>query len=114
MSAAARALLATTERLAACLAEDAAVETLAAAFRQRERAFDVLREATLARGGRPEPGSRDLLAQVAELDRAMTAAGGALLAAIAGERQALARRRTAVGAHAAREREAPRLVTLRA
>ena len=106
-------LLAATEALQESIAREAAPAELVAAFARREIAFDAIREAVAA-GGHPNAANRACLARVRALDAAMIEAGRARAAATRDERQELLRRRTAIQAHALREREQPRFVAVRA
>jgi len=109
---AALALLDVTEGLAECIMDDAEAELLASAFERRDVAYQAL--CSVADGSAPSPAARAALERVHQLDEAMMAAGTSLLEALRGERRGLSRRRSAVQAHAGREREEPRLLTLKA
>lgn len=110
---AALVLLEVTEGLAECLMEEAGAEALAAAYERRDAAYRSLCAAA-ADGTAASPAGRAALARVQQLDEAMMAAGSALIEALRGERRGLSRRRSAAQAHAGREREEPRLLTLKA
>lgn len=110
---AATALRVATEELTEELAAEAAPERLAAAQDRRDSAF--LRLRALASGGESlgDSGRREL-ALVRELDAELIGLASVLSQAVQGERRAVARRRRAIRAHAQREREAPRALTVKA
>ena len=58
--------------------------------------------------------TRAVVLRVGELDEAIIGAGRSLIGALHGERLDLLRRRSAIQAHAARERGEARLVTVKA
>lgn len=109
---AALVLLEVTEGLAECVMEEAEAEALEAAYERRDAAYQALCAA--ADGTVASPAARAALARVQQLDEAMMSAGSALVEALRGERRGLSRRRSAAQAHAGREREEPRLLTLKA
>ena len=107
------ALLGATEALADCIMADVEAEELAAAFEARDSAFVALRAIT-RQGAAPNAAGRAALDRIRQLDEAMIAAGESLVGALRDERHDLHRRRSAIQAHASREREEPRLVTVKA
>lgn len=102
-----------TEELTTALLGDIKPEQLVAAQAARDQAFGALR-------GRVEAGERlgeagqAALRMVRKLDVELIALGQTLQQAIQGERRDLARRRRTIAAHARRERERPRALTVKA
>lgn len=119
----AQALLEATEALHAALRQDGDLDALAPAYACREAAFDALVAAagvspasTDLRALRPRLGVAGCAAieRVRALDRELLARGGAQFDAIRDERKAMRRRRAVVRAHGERERQPPRVVTVKA
>ncbi len=109
----ARELLRVTEALHAVVGEESPPEILRSAFAEREAAFEALREAVGA-NARVDAETGRVLARVRALDASMIATGEAFGVHVRGERQDLARRRSVIQAHARRERDAPRLLEVKA
>ena len=110
---AAQELLEATEALHAGVTGDIGNADLDRLFERRERAFAGLR-CLVGDGGESGPGFRARLARIRVLDREILELGSALVSRVRGQRQALQRRRSAVQAHASRNRGEPRLVTMKA
>lgn len=92
---------------------DASPEALSQAYDLREAAFEVLKSA-IESGESLDAAGRAHVARVRELDAALVEAGAALSESTRGERQDLQRARSVIQAHAARERDQPRLVAVKA
>lgn len=110
----ARVLLEATEAIHAALLGDGALDALAPAYARRERAFDGL-VSRVEEGEPPKLGAaaRAAIQRVRALDEEILSIGGARADALRGEQIDLRRRRSAIQAHASREREAPRVVTVK-
>lgn len=109
-------LLGLTESLRDAIANGAEVEVWQSLVADRNAAFAALVRVcdTLPSDEEPlDAGSRSALARLAELDGAIMAVGREGMDRIARERHELGRRRRAVGAHGARERDLPRAVTIK-
>ena len=107
-------LLAATEAIHAALLGDGEIDGIGDAYDRRERAFEAL-HARIEDGEPPKlgPAARAAIQRVRVLDEAILEVGFAKATAIRDERQSLRRRRSAIQAHAAREREQPRVVTVK-
>lgn len=110
---AAAELLAVSLALRDAIHEEADAVHLDGARAAREAAFDRLRTLIQA-GSRPDPQTRVDLARLRAIDAAMIDASQECSDGILDERQSLARRRSAIQAHATRERDAPRFVAVKA
>ncbi len=86
---------------------------LDAALDRRETTYQALRAASES-GIRPDAASRACLAEIKTLDAEMRTHGMAEVGALRGQRQSVQRRRSAIQAHAKRDRGEPRLVTVKA
>ena len=111
-------LLASTEKLFEAVAEGAEAEVLAEVYSGREAAFSAFRDAVEIAGG---PGRAPLsvqakasLKRVADFDTDLIAAGTTLVGALQDEKRELGRVRSAIQKHAVREREQPRVLTIKA
>jgi len=107
------ALLRATEALAERVLAGEEGEPLSLAMARRDDAFDAF-QARVASGGKLDAATRAVVLRVGELDEAIIGAGRSLIGALHGERLDLLRRRSAIQAHAARERGEARLVTVKA
>ena len=107
-------LLASTEAIHAALLGDGDVDGIGEAYARRERAFDAL-HARIEDGAPPRLGraARTAVARVRRLDEEILEVGFAQATAIRDERQSLRRRRSVIQAHTTREREMPRVVTVK-
>ncbi len=107
-------LLEATEVIHEALLGDGDVDGIGEAYDRRQRAFDALR-AHIVDGEPPRLGAaaRTAIARVRALDEEILEVGFAQTRAIREERQSLRRRRSVIQAHATREREAPRVVTVK-
>ncbi|MEM9175871.1 MAG: hypothetical protein AAGC67_11610 [Myxococcota bacterium] len=107
-------LLETTEIIHAALLGEGDLDALGSAYDRREIAFDALRSA--GEDGEPPvlgPAARAAIQRVRALDEEILEVGWAQAHAIRDERQNLRRRRSVIQAHSARERERPRVVTVK-
>lgn len=107
-------LLAATEEIRAGALGETALERLVEAHARRDRAYHALVAGVDPARFVPCDRARTLLAQIRELDAELIRLGERLPRALRGRRHALQRRRSALQAHAARERDEPRVVTLKA
>lgn len=107
-------LLAATEVIHAALLGDGEVDEIGEAYDRRERAFEAM-TARIVDGEPPALGAtaRAAVARVRALDEEILEVGFARANAIRDERQSLRKRRSAIQAHTTREREAPRVVTVK-
>lgn len=115
---AALVLLESTEQLFEAVAEGADADALVEVYSGREAAFAVFRDAVESAGG-PQCApiserARESLQRVAFFDADLIAAGTSLVEALRGEKRDLARVRSAIKKHSVREREQPRVVTIKA
>lgn len=109
-------LLGLTESLRDAIANGDEVEVWNDLVSERNAAFAELVRVHRALGPNEDPidaGTRSALTRLAELDESIVAAGRTGMDRLARERHELGRRRRAVAAHGAREREQPRAVTLK-
>ncbi len=115
---AASVLLSSTEKLMEALAEGAEAEALAVVYSGREAAFTIFRDAVETAGG-PKVASisvhaRDCLQRISSFNADLIAVGTTLVDALRDEKKELGQVRSAIQKHSAREREQPRLVTIKA
>ena len=106
-------LLAVTEEIHSGLMEAGEVDRATSAFDRREILFSQLQRAS-AEGEALSAGGRTSIDRVRALDAEILALGDQRVEKIRGERHGLLRRRSAIAAHSRREREEPRLITLKA
>jgi hypothetical protein len=115
---AALVLLTSTEKLIEAVAEGAEAEVLAEVYSGREAAFVIFRDAVEVAGG-PKSApisahSRDCLQRVASFDADLIAVGATLVDALRDEKKSLGQARSAIQKHSVREREQPRVLTIKA
>ncbi|MFK7898868.1 MAG: hypothetical protein AB8G23_23765 [Myxococcota bacterium] len=115
---AAALLLASTETLFEAIAEGMEPVLVAEVYSGREAAFHVFRDAVEAAGG-PQLApinaqARDALSRISSFDADLIAAGTALVEGLRDEKKELGRVRSAIGKHSVRERDQPRVVTIKA
>lgn len=115
---AATVLLSSTETLMEAVAEGAEAEVLSEVYSGREAAFEIFRAAIEGGGG---PGkaplsehARECLQRVSSFDADLIAAGTTLADALRDEKKELGQVRSAIQKHSVREREQPRLLTIKA
>ena len=111
-------LLSTTESLMEAVAEGAEPELLAEGYSDRAAAFLFFRESVEGAGG---PGNapisshtRDCLQRVSSFDADLIEVGTTLVDALRDEKKELGQVRAAIQKHSVREREQPRVVTIKA
>lgn len=107
-------LLDATEAIHAALLGDGDIDRIGEAYERRERAFQAL-HARVEDGEPPRlgPAARSAVGRVRALDEEILEIGFTQATAIRDEQQALRKRRSVIQAHTTREREAPRVVTVK-
>lgn len=106
-------LLDASEAIHAALLGSGDLDSLGLAYDQRASAFGELQGACPV-GTELSIAARACIDRVRALDHEIFGLGAGAVEALRGERNALQRRRSAIQAHATREREEPRLITLKA
>ena len=111
-------LLSSTEKLMEAVVEGAEAEVLAEVYSGREAAFAIFRDAVeLAGGPKSAPISghaRECIQRVSSFDADLIAAGTTLVDALRDEKNELGHVRSAIQKHSVRERQQPRLLTIKA
>ena len=108
-----KGLLDATEALHDAVVAAVDPKSLDSALLRRDIAFELLRECADQETILP-PAARACLDRVKALDEEMLEHGIAVVGQLRGERRSVQRRRSAIQAHAKRERGEPRLLTVKA